>query len=266
MTRLREEDAIQRRVSGRSGDFLEVLARSIRVMEAMGSDRPAMTISDLARLTDLPKPSVRRILHTLRDLGYAESVGRTFRLTPKVVRLATSFLGAGGHARILQETCDRLSDRTGQSTLIAVLDGDQILVVAYAMPEQLMAPFRGIGARMPAIATAAGRVLMAALPQQELETLISRIMSAPSSLAPDIDLAHAREEIEAAKINGFSTSDDEYVIGWRTFACPLFRFDGELFGAISLNCKKTPALDDIVFQEFTMLYRRTAEELKPMLI
>lgn len=265
MTKLREADALQRQASGRSSDFLEVLSRGIHVMEAMGSGRPAMSISDIARLTDLPKPSVRRILHTLRDIGYAESAGRTFRLTPKVVRLATSFLGAGGHARILQQTCDRLSDQTGQSTLIAVLDGDQILVVAYAMPEQLMAPFRGIGARMPAIATAAGRVLMAALPEPDLQDLMARIEREPLAV-PDVELSRVKDEVRAARSNGYSISDDEYVIGWRTFACPLYRFDGELFGAISLNCKKTPALSDAAFEEFAAQCARTARELKPLLI
>ncbi|MBB4857957.1 IclR family pca regulon transcriptional regulator [Novosphingobium chloroacetimidivorans] len=266
MTKLRESDAVQRRESGRSGDFLEVLARAIRVMEAMGAGASAMSISDVARLTDLPKPSVRRVLHTLRDLGYAESVGRAFRLTPKVVRLAASFLGANGHARILQEACDRLSEQTGQSSLVAVLDGDQILVIAYALPESLMAPFRGIGSRIPAIASAAGRVLMAALAPGDLAALMARIEQ--SSALRDLggDMAQVKAQIHAAREQGYSTSDDEYVIGWRTFACPLYRYDGELFGAISLNCKKRADLDEVTFQNLAAQCAQAASDLQPLLV
>lgn len=238
MPRLREEDTLRRHESGHGPNFLEALARSIRVIEAMGSGREALSLSDLARLTQLPKPSVGRILHTLCALGYAESVGRTFRLTPKVVRLATSFLGAGGNSRVLQEACDKLSAETLQSSFVAVLDGHEILTVAYAMPKQLLAPFRGVGARLPAVYTAAGRLLLSALPEQELESFLFA-EEVTSLVTSEADLLRIRAEIANARQAGFSSSDDEYIIGWRTIAYPLHRHDGQLFGALSLNCRKS---------------------------
>ena len=53
-----------------------------------------MTLSDVARATDLPKPSVRRALYTLTCLGMAASDGRTFRLTPRIMELASAYLGS----------------------------------------------------------------------------------------------------------------------------------------------------------------------------
>ena len=80
MARLRAEDAEKRAASGHGPDFLEAFARGLRVIGAFGREKKHMTLSDVARATDLPKPSVRRALYSLTSLGLAASDGRTYRL------------------------------------------------------------------------------------------------------------------------------------------------------------------------------------------
>ena len=80
-------------------------------------------LSDVARATDLPKPSVRRALYTLTCLGLAASDGRTFRLTPRIMELASAYLGSNMVSTIVQPACERIGDRTEQSCFAAVLDG-----------------------------------------------------------------------------------------------------------------------------------------------
>ena len=97
MARLRAEDAERRVASGHGPDFLEAFARGLR---------------DVARATDLPKPSVRRALHTLTCLGMAASDGRTYRLTPRIMELASAYLGSNMVSTIVQPACERIGDRT----------------------------------------------------------------------------------------------------------------------------------------------------------
>src|SRR5258708_12270748 len=92
MARLRAEDAERRAASGHGPDFLEAFARGLRVISAFGREKKHMTLSDVARATDLPKPSVRRALYTLTCLGMAPSDGRTFRLTPRILELPSPYL------------------------------------------------------------------------------------------------------------------------------------------------------------------------------
>ena len=92
MARLRAEDAEKRAASGHGPDFLEAFARGLRVIGAFGREKKHMTLSDVARATDLPKPSVRRALYTLTCLGLAENDGRSFRLTPRIMELASAYL------------------------------------------------------------------------------------------------------------------------------------------------------------------------------
>ena len=93
MPRLNETDTARREAVGNGGYFVEALARGLSVIRAFSRERSSMTLSDAARFTSLPKPTVRRVLLTLVDLGYAETDGRVFRLSPQVMSLAVAYLG-----------------------------------------------------------------------------------------------------------------------------------------------------------------------------
>src|SRR5215813_3302653 len=102
MPRLKRSVAEQKLVDGSGPEFLEALARGLRVVEAFGRDRRWLTLSDVARLVDLPRASVRRILATLVTLGYAEVDDRLFRLTPRVLALAGAYLSSNAVSDIVQ--------------------------------------------------------------------------------------------------------------------------------------------------------------------
>ena len=108
MARLRAEDAERRAASGYGPDFLEAFARGLRVISAFGREKKHMTLSDVARATDLPKPSVRRALYTLTCLGLAASDGRAFRLTPRIMELASAYLGSNMVSTVVQPACERI--------------------------------------------------------------------------------------------------------------------------------------------------------------
>jgi IclR family pca regulon transcriptional regulator len=266
MTRLRVEDARKRLESGQGRDFLEVLARSIRVIDALGKGRNAPTLSDVARATDLPKPSVRRILHTLCALGYAELDGRSFKLTPKIMRLATAYLGTTGNSRVLQSACDHLSHLTGQSCLAGVLDGEEVLVVAYTMPQQLMAPSLGVGVHFPAYCTAAGRILLGQLSEHGLNAFLKKLRPVAHTDSTITDKARIKAEIHAARKRGYSWMEDEFSLGWRTIAYALKRHDGSLFGALSLNSRKSSGLTDAKIKKFAELCAIQADALGRLLV
>ena len=76
MPRLNAKDAAKRQATGHGSYYVEALARGLTVIRSFGHERTAMTLSDVARATNLPKPTARRVLHTLADLGYATTDGR----------------------------------------------------------------------------------------------------------------------------------------------------------------------------------------------
>ena len=116
MPRLREADA-ERRLANGGPNYVEALARGLSVINAFGQERRQLSLSDVARATSLPKASVRRMLHTLITLQLADTDGRVFRLTPRVLGLAGDYLGSNKISTVVQPVCERVARITGRSYL-----------------------------------------------------------------------------------------------------------------------------------------------------
>ena len=139
MPRLKRSDAERQLVESSGPEFLEALARGLRVIEAFGRDRRQLTLSDAARAVDLPRASVRRTLNTLVQLGYAATDGRLFRLTPRILTLAGSYPLSNPISEILQPTVEKISAEVKEACSCAVLDGDDVVMIAHASPNRLVA-------------------------------------------------------------------------------------------------------------------------------
>lgn len=232
MARLRAEDAAKRRESGNGPDFLEALSRGLKVIRAFGPDRPQMTLSDVARATDLPKPSVRRALHTLTCLGYVATDGRVFRLTPGVMTLASAYLGSNMMTTIVQPACKRISDRTDQSCFAAVLDGHDIVMIAHSMPRNLIELGPSMGMRRPAFCTAAGRAILSGLSDEALDGWLDRLEPKRVTEFTVTDKKALRQAILEVRRVGYSITEQEVRRGYRAVAFPLRRYDGTVVAAL----------------------------------
>src|SRR3546814_15773785 len=122
-----------------------------------------MTLSDGGRVGDLPRATVRRALYTMEQLGYLDSDGRLFRLTPQVLRLAGAYLGSAGHATALPAACDALCPEFDAACSAAVLDGDMAVMNAHASPCSYLPSAPGTDLRGTASCSALGPLLLAGL-------------------------------------------------------------------------------------------------------
>jgi IclR family pca regulon transcriptional regulator len=241
VSRLRPEDAKRRKREGFGPDFLEAFARGLRVIEAFSREKQVLTISDAARATELPKPSVRRALYTLSRLGYAEETDRGFRLKPKVLSLASAFLGSNTVAAVLQPACKRVSERTNQSCFGAILDGDDIVIVAHASVENPAVVESSIGLRRPAFCTAAGRAILSRFSDDELDTWIKKLKPTARTPFTITDRRQLRKEILHVRKQGFSVTEQELRQGRHALAVPLTGHDGRPVASLCV----TSWIDDV---------------------
>ena len=86
-------------------DYVAALAAGLAVMEAFGPKDPRLTLSDVARKADLTRAAARRHLLTLVELGYAESDGKFFSLTARVLRLGHEHVTAAPLPKLAQPIC-----------------------------------------------------------------------------------------------------------------------------------------------------------------
>lgn len=266
MSRLREKDAIQRREANRGPDFSEALARGLKVIGAFGTDRPRMTMSDIARAVDLPRATARRAIHTLTELGYLEAEGRLFQLTPKVLELAGFYLKSNLTATLLQPVCDRVSAELGEACSVAVLDRDDVVMIAHATPMRFIAVAAGVGFRLPAYCSSLGRVLLADLSEPELRAFLERLDPEPVTPRTLTDKGELEERIRAAGDQGYAMVDQEAETGFRSIAVPIRRHDGIVVAALNVGSRVEAVSEEAMRERCLPLLRREAAQVSQRLL
>jgi IclR family pca regulon transcriptional regulator len=233
MPKLGIEDARARESNALGGDFSEALARGLKVISAFGPDARALTLSDVARRVGQPRATVRRSLLTLVQLGYAEEDGRIFSLTPRVLELATAYLGASIATAVLQPCCELLSAEYGETFSVAALDGEDAVMIAYATPRRMYMDSAGVGLRLPAHCSAVGRVLIAGLLEADRELFLKRLQ--PKALTPRTVTSKPvlRRILAQVAQDGFAIAEEEAELGFRSLAVPLRRSGGQVAFAIN---------------------------------
>ena len=145
-------------------DFIEALARGLDVIRAFGPRQPVMSLAAVAAATGLARPTARRILLTLAELGYVRAADGGFELTPRVLELGMSYVLSRNLWEVARPHMEALVARTHESSSIAQLDGPDIVYVARVAVPKIITLAVTIGTRFPAMQTSLGKVLLAGLP------------------------------------------------------------------------------------------------------
>lgn len=230
--------------------FVQSLARGIQVIRAFGAETTEMTLSDVARATSLSRATARRFLLTLEELGYVHSTGRTFSLTPKVLELGFSHLSSLTLPDAAKPHLERLTAITGESTSAAVLDGTDVLYIARVSARRIVTTSIDVGTRLPAYATAMGRVFLSALDDDDLDVALDR--SAMRQLTPRtvIDRDLIRAEVERIRKQGWALVDREALeVGLRAIAAPVYR-DGKVVAAINVSASAREGMPSSVLGRY----------------
>lgn len=225
-------------------DFVAALARGLSVIQALGASGARLTLSQVARSAQLTRAAARRYLLTLARLGYAETDGKQFALTPLVLRLGYAYLSAASLPRLAQPVLEEIGERTQEVASLAVLDGTEIIFLARSAHRRILSVNTSVGTRLPAYCTAMGRVLLAGMPDDELARVLKGIK--PRKLTPNTrtSMREIHEEINLARKRGYALSDEELEIGLRSIAVPVSDSRGRTLLAIAVSlqaARMTPA-------------------------
>jgi IclR family pca regulon transcriptional regulator len=213
---------------------LQSLERGLAVLRAFTANRPALTISEVAERTGLTRATARRVLLTLADLGYVKTSRREFVLTRSVLDLVKPFAAAQDPWDFAKPYLASLTERTGESASIAVLDGTEILYVARSQTRHLMTLAVTVGSRLPAHATSKGRVLLAFLPEAELESYFARTAIARYTDRTVVDQAELRQILSGVRRQGWAVVDQQLEEGLSSVAAPLTDPNGRVAAALSV--------------------------------
>lgn len=216
-------------------DFVEALARGLDVLRVFDAEQPRPTLTEIAAATELARPTARRILLTLEELGYVRGVGGGFELTPRVLELGMAYLGAQSLWEVARPHMEALVTAAGESSSISQLDGSDIVYVARVAVPKIIALRVQVGTRFPALATSQGKVLLAALPPDKLTTALAT----PSRSGVHPRVTRTRAQVTAmlreVSARSWALADNELAPGIRSVAAPIRDSRGEVRAAMNLT-------------------------------
>ncbi|MET8849661.1 IclR family transcriptional regulator C-terminal domain-containing protein [Amycolatopsis sp. NPDC004625] len=246
---------------GTGPDFIEALARGLEVITAFGPQRPEMTLAEVAGATGLARPTARRILLTLEELGYVRADGRGYALTPRVLDLGVAYVRSMGLWDVARPHLERLVARTGESCSIAQLDGSDIVYVARVAVPKIVGLSVQIGTRFPALPTSLGKVQLAALAPAELEAVLAQ--PTRSGLVPRWrpDRAERDAELREVRARGWALTDEQLALGIRSVAAPLRDGSGRVIAGVNVNCHAAETPVEKLLEHHLPLLLQTAGEI-----
>jgi IclR family transcriptional regulator, pca regulon regulatory protein len=242
-------------------DTLQSLERGLAVLQVFSKENPRLTLSDVARLTGVTRATARRILLTLQHLGYVRADGRLFSLTPRVLSLGFGYLSSLNLWDVAQPFMEELVEQTHESCSAATLDLPDIVYVARVPTRRIMTISLGIGSRLPAHATSMGRVLLADLPDDELDAYLATGPFTAHTERTTVDPDELRTAVHRVREQGWSLVDQELEMGLRSISAPIRGADGRTVAAVNLAAAAPRVGLDDLRERFLPPMLATAEQI-----
>ena len=250
-------------------DYVAGVAKGLAVLECFGTELQRLNTTQAAERAGLRRAAARRHLLTLAHLGYLETEDGQFWLSPRVLRFSGAYLASARLPRVIQPTLNRLAAETQDVYSAAVLDGDEVVIVArsagLAPVNPMLAYGRHLGARLPAHATSTGRVLLAALPRADLAAWLKgrelRRLTAHTVTAPRAFRALLAQVAE----QDYCVAADEHELGVHAVAVPLRTRQGQTVAALNVVLAPGRLNDAALADEILPRLREAAGEIRQLL-
>lgn len=229
-----------------SDDVVRSLERGLEVIEVMSRAQTSLTLADISRLCDTTRATARRLVLTLKELGYVAFDGYAYSLRPRVMDLGDAYLSGLGLPQVAHPHLARLAATVQDTCSLTVLDEFDVVYVDRVRASRLMTVNIDIGTRFPAYATSTGRILLAALPEESVEDYLSTLEAEPLTEMTTTSAPGLREEISRARREGFAIANQELDMGLRSVAAPVRASTGAVVAAVVVSTQVTRTPLDIL--------------------
>ncbi len=220
----------------RPGDgYVQSFARGLEVIRSFHAQAPRQTLSEVAASSGLSRAGARRILLTLQALGYVEGDGKHYALTPRILDLGFAYLSSMPIWNLAEPVMEGLVAQVKESCSAAVMDATDIVYVMRVPTHKIMRLTLGVGSRLPAYCTSMGRLLLADLPEEEVQARLLASDRQPRTKHTVIDVDALMAKVAQARRQGWCIVNQELEEGLISVAAPLTNRTGRMVAALNLS-------------------------------
>lgn len=216
-------------------DLVGSLQRGLGVLEILAAHPSGLTLTQTAEHAGITRAAARRFLLTLAASGYATQHGRTFRLSPRLISLARTWLSGASLWSFAEPWMREVSQSLNESCSAAVLADEDVVYVARVAGARILSVALHVGTHLPAYCTSMGRVLLSEMDDDSLERFLSaaRIEAkTPKTVTSPEELGRA---IRRVREQGYALVDEELEFGLRSIAVPVRDRSGRVAAAINVS-------------------------------
>jgi len=208
--------------------------RVIQILEAVGLEREGVTHGDLVSALNIPKSSLSSLLATLVERQYLslEKSSKHYVLGPQILVIAGRYLHGLDIVKLGQPLLREITGITDESSEIAIRRGHDIMIVCKEDCSRPVARVIQIGDRAPIYATAAGKAILAHLPEEETAKYFSSVDMAPLTKNTITDLSVLQKELKRIRSGAPARSNEELDEGVIALAVPVFDFHGQVAASV----------------------------------
>lgn len=215
--------------------YVQSFARGLQVIRSFSASAPSQTLSEVASRAGLSRAGARRILLTLEALGYVRSDGKRFSLSPRILDLGFSYLSSMPIWNLAEPYMEELVAQVQESCSAAVLDATDIVYVLRVPTRKIMSISLGVGSRLPAYCTSMGRMLLSALPQQELVDLLAASDLTARTKYTLTDANEIAAKVAQVRRQGWALVNQELEEGLVSLAAPIVNRSGQMVAALNIS-------------------------------
>lgn len=243
--------------------WVDALSQGLAVLHAFDTDRPSLTLTEIASRLGWSRSKPYRFVYTLEKLGFLarDESGRSYRLTTKSMQLGFSYLIRLPLVELAQPILDRLRNQIHASTHLAVQESDDLVYLAVSRLQRPTAINIHVGSRMPLFASSIGRLLLAYKQDDEIDRILGAGPIPSMTPKSTVDPRLFRRKLAQAKVDGYILNDEEFSLGIRSLAAPVFDRSGAVVAGINATALTANFSDQRLHDEVVPAVVAAAAEL-----
>lgn len=243
--------------------LIQAVSHALDLLEQFHGDVDELGVSELSKRLKLHKNNVFRLLATLESRGYIEQNKATenYRLGLKTLELGQTFIRQMGLLRQSKPVLDALVSECNETSYVAVLKDFNIIYLDAVETDMIVRVVPRVGSQMPAYCTAAGKIHLAHMSDEELENYFQQREFKPFTDKTITDREELKKQLRLVVDNGYAVDDEELDIGVKCVSAPIRDYTRRIIGAVSISGPSMRFSPERMDKELIPLALKASEEI-----